>query len=108
MALKARNRLNGQRLKRDPPAKKLPVRVELANGLGLSNEDLRPLIANWIVPQLIGAFIAETKRQAQSNAADISAHFSNANCERDGPAVIGDPHDQQTKASQELHTKDSI
>jgi hypothetical protein len=40
------------------------VRLELPNGLGLSDEDLKQLIDHWIVPQLVRIFVAEQQINA--------------------------------------------
>lgn len=60
--LKARvDRLNGHGSKRIPVVEKTPgVRIELPNGLGLTEDDIKELIDQWIVPLLIRQFIQES------------------------------------------------
>jgi len=53
--------LESHRPKRTPAVKKnTEVCVELPNGLGLSDDNLKRLIDDWIVPQLIRVFVLET------------------------------------------------
>lgn len=49
--------------------KRPEVRVEMPDGPGLSDEDIKQLIESWIVPQRIRVFFLETiaKRPVQSN-----------------------------------------
>jgi hypothetical protein len=62
-------RLKGQGAKRDSFVEKTPdVRIESPYGLGQADEDIQKLIENWIVPQLIRVFLAETSSQTPSSA----------------------------------------
>jgi hypothetical protein len=56
--------------------KKPEVRIELPHGLGLSDDELKSLIADWIVPRLLQEFVLETipKKPVRSvSAEDLAA-----------------------------------
>lgn len=66
LATKNEGTLDSRSFKPGPPGRERNrVHLELPNGLGQSEEDLHRLIENWIVPQLIRAFVAEINFERQ-------------------------------------------
>jgi hypothetical protein len=51
--------------------KGVKVRIELPNGIGLSEAEIKLLIDDWIVPELIQAFIRDVVWGERSNRPSV-------------------------------------